>query len=382
MATLQEFFDKIQEMELSPLRDVFALRARSHLSSDDLFSSYFDQTVYEDDSIVQPVPSLEVSPPSTPTLSLPLSDDELKYSVLTSPESPSTPVAIRSRRKRQRMDQQPKPNIEGNKSIDSSSNIKLENLSIPDSSSPTKIQALANKLRDPTVCRLCADTFCRDETKGDPHLISCAKCGDKYHTFCADVKPSKALTWECYKCTGVQPPSMRPFTAPNPALICALCQQPDKTGMLEGTLIGPFHSLSDISRNYVHENCAFYSKGVVKIHDKWYCLPSAVRMSHTAKCSFCREKGASIPCDFAKCRRTFHFRCAKTNGCFTEDYATGIQQLYCEKHNEYLQKHPNYATQSKESKGEDVPPPLVASEPALQKSKKQRVSPRKVNRVQ
>jgi hypothetical protein len=39
------------------------------------------------------------------------------------------------------------------------------------------------------------------------------------------------------------------------------------------------------TRNFVHENCAFYSKGVVKREDQWFGLHTAVRESHFTVCS-------------------------------------------------------------------------------------------------
>jgi hypothetical protein len=285
-------------------------------------------------------------------------------------ESPRIP--LHSRRKRRREEERDKTD-ESPKCDPPSDDQKNVWERVPQTSSKDKQAILLKRLdKDPKTCRLCADTFCKDETYGDPHLIRCVGCGDHYHTFCINNKPMKNDKWKCYKCSGLQPPKIPIVNDTNPNLCCLLCQRPNKG--IEGRLIGPFRSLGDTTNNFIHENCAFYSKGVVKINDRWYCLPSAVRNSHQMKCSFCNKKGASIPCDFQKCRKIFHYGCAKRNGCAVVTDTTGMQQLFCDKHVEAAKIHGPLG-----AKGEESTPPLVIPDsPPSPEPKKKKFSEERI----
>lgn len=206
---------------------------------------------------------------------------------------------------------------------------------VPLSSSKEQLKELHDFLQqDPFACRACGDLFCRDPTWGDPYLISCAKCESKYHSFCVDNKHSKA-PWRCYKCQHAPRPVISDVPDDNPATLCQFCnrQSPDVAGKL--VVYGGLGDTTSQS-NFVHENCAFYSKGVTKREDQWFGLHTAVRESNFTKCSFCHKKGASIHCNYSKCRKLFHYPCAKQSQCFTID-GDLQQHLYCDQH---IQKNP------------------------------------------
>lgn len=209
---------------------------------------------------------------------------------------------------------------------------------VPQTSSKEKLKDIHELLRqDPNLCRLCGDSFCRDPTWGDPYLVDCTKCGCKFHSFCVDCKPDRPQQWRCYKCQHSPKPLLVTISDGDPSLLCQFCHR-TSSGKLAGRLVG-YGGLGDTGSNYVHENCAFYSKGVTKREDQWFGLHSAVRESHLTKCSFCQKKGASIPCDFPKCRKLFHYLCAKHNECFWVE--NNSQRLYCDQHMECILKNPD-----------------------------------------
>jgi len=223
---------------------------------------------------------------------------------------------------------------------------------VPTSSSKEQVTELFELLkRDPELCRLCGDTFCRDPTWGDPYLVSCAKCDGKYHSFCVDNRPTKNA-WRCYKCQHGPRPGLSTRLDDDPTVSCQFCnkQSPGVAGRLV-----EYGDRGD-TRKFVHENCAFYSKGVTKREDQWFGLHTAVRESHFAKCSFCQKKGASIPCDFPKCRKLFHYICAKHNECYVVEGSS--QHLFCDQHMETVLKSPDmlHAT-SKAQPSFQIPPP-------------------------
>lgn len=139
----------------------------------------------------------------------------------TLPESPQLPpltppptpladhIAYSKRRKRPRTasklgDASPKPEkkrsgapkIERKHAVARSKHVPL-----PECSSVEQVKGLIELLqREQDLCRLCADPFCRDQTWGDPYLISCAKCEANYHSFCASDDISTKDEWQCYKC--------------------------------------------------------------------------------------------------------------------------------------------------------------------------------------
>lgn len=216
-------------------------------------------------------------------------------------------------------------------------------VAVPPASAREKVQELCELLkRDPNVCRACGDTFCRDPTWGDPYLIGCSKCGSKWHSFCVDTKPGKA-GWRCYKCQHAPKPVLVTRPDDDPSILCQFCHRTSK-GKLAGRLLA-YGGLGDTT-NYVHENCAFYSKGVTKKDDQWFGLHSAVRESHLTKCSFCHKKGASIPCDFPKCRKLFHYLCAKHNECYMV-LDPDTQRLFCDQHMESVLRNPDMITAPK-----------------------------------
>lgn len=255
---------------------------------------------------------------------------------------------------------------------------------VPASSSKEKLKELQEYLKqDPYACRFCGDTFCRDPTWGDPYLVSCAKCDAKYHSFCVENKPSKA-PWRCYKCQHAPRPGLSSILDNNPSVLCQFChtQSPGIAGRLV-----EYGGLGETASNHVHENCAFYSKGVIKKDDQWYGLHTAVRESHFTKCSFCHKKGASIPCDFPKCRKLVHYVCAKQNECYLVE--SNQQHLYCDQHMETVLKNPEILSPSSKIPSLQIPPssphpksPEISTVPQSNKKKSTRKnSKRKLSSV-
>jgi len=250
------------------------------------------------------------------------------------------------RRRRNQMGGEDKENVED----------KQRQTDTPESSSKQLQQSLFDELKnDANMCNLCADTFCRDETYGDPHLVACSQCRRKYHTFC--VSQEKGEEWICGECHPLAPTLKMHHLPPESTKICKLCGANRTEKGDEGALIGPYPGIGDTSQNYFHEKCAFYSKRVVKIHQRWYRIQSAVRDSHIMRCAFCDKKGASVPCGFPKCRKIFHYPCAQVNGCCINDKES--QKQYCRRHFDDLLH---------------TPPPLVMSPPPSPKKKLKEVS--------
>ncbi|KAH8094384.1 PHD-like zinc-binding domain containing protein [Aureococcus anophagefferens] len=66
---------------------------------------------------------------------------------------------------------------------------------------------------------------------------------------------------------------------------------------------------------WVHERCALYSAEVYgSADDGLHNVLAAVKRGRSLKCVSCKERGATVGCAVATCRKTFHLRCAVAAG--------------------------------------------------------------------
>ncbi|RZC40560.1 histone-lysine N-methyltransferase trithorax [Asbolus verrucosus] len=80
---------------------------------------------------------------------------------------------------------------------------------------------------------------------------------------------------------------------------------------------------------WVHINCAFWSSEVYEeIDGSLQNVHSALSRGRIMRCSYCKQKGATVDCCFKNCCETYHFICARTAKChFTHD-----KTVYCCSH--------------------------------------------------
>lgn len=80
---------------------------------------------------------------------------------------------------------------------------------------------------------------------------------------------------------------------------------------------------------WVHANCALWSSEVYEeIDGSLQQVQNALNRGRLIRCSFCKQKGASVGCCFKGCYETFHFPCARMVKCqFLHD-----KTVYCSTH--------------------------------------------------
>ncbi|XP_046871222.1 arginine-glutamic acid dipeptide repeats protein isoform X5 [Hypomesus transpacificus] len=120
----------------------------------------------------------------------------------------------------------------------------------------------------------------------------------------------------------------------NQKRICALCQC---AGENRGT--GPLSSKNSVT---AHENCLLYSSGLYCQNspvDDSLCgfsvddVEKEIRRGNRLSCHECNVKGATVGCEVKKCKRTYHYPCARKDGAeIIEDRVNGTYKVYCKKH--------------------------------------------------
>ena len=104
--------------------------------------------------------------------------------------------------------------------------------------------------------------------------------------------------------------------------VCALCNRHEGTpspdadeGTLEGDLVFPPFAGPKGQAVWVHERCALYSAEVFgSAEDGLHNVLAAVKRGRSLRCVSCKERGATVGCAVATCRKTFHLRCAVAAG--------------------------------------------------------------------
>ncbi|XP_020145979.1 histone-lysine N-methyltransferase SETDB2 isoform X6 [Microcebus murinus] len=92
-----------------------------------------------------------------------------------------------------------------------------------------------------------------------------------------------------------------------------------------------------------HENCLLYSSALVECEDNnsqnldrsfdVESVKKEIQRGRRLKCSFCRERGATVGCDVKACKRSYHFFCAKRDHTVLQaDESQGIYKLLCQQH--------------------------------------------------
>lgn len=77
--------------------------------------------------------------------------------------------------------------------------------------------------------------------------------------------------------------------------------------------------MNNIKEIWVHEDCLVWSEGVHLIGTKIARMEEVIKSSLRYNCSICKTKGPTIGCKGARCRRKFHFNCARDSGCLLDD---------------------------------------------------------------
>lgn len=75
------------------------------------------------------------------------------------------------------------------------------------------------------------------------------------------------------------------------------------------------HTIASMKEVWVHENCLVWSEGVHLIGRKIIKMDEVIRASLDNNCILCRTKGATLGCIGRKCRRKFHYICARDGNC-------------------------------------------------------------------
>lgn len=86
----------------------------------------------------------------------------------------------------------------------------------------------------------------------------------------------------------------------------------------KNSLLTNNHS-NNVREIWIHEDCLIWSEGVHLIGTKIAKMEEVIKASLKYNCSICKTKGPTIGCKGARCRRKFHFNCARDNGCLLDD---------------------------------------------------------------
>lgn len=70
---------------------------------------------------------------------------------------------------------------------------------------------------------------------------------------------------------------------------------------------------------WTHEDCLVWSEGVRLIGRKIIAMEDVIKASLHHNCSSCKKKGASIGCTGKRCRRKYHYICARDGSCFLDE---------------------------------------------------------------
>ena len=167
---------------------------------------------------------------------------------------------------------------------------------------PEDIKAVPLPEERPYECQICGEA---DEDEDD-FILQCDGCRVCVHMSCYAVQEAPhGRLWLCDVC------SSAPKTYHRPA--CALC--PVKGGAMKRTTCG----------KWCHPACALWLPETFLIREKTHMhlvglidgLQSIHKSRFEARCCICKQKyGACVQCcSESKCYKTFHFMCARTEGC-------------------------------------------------------------------
>lgn len=76
---------------------------------------------------------------------------------------------------------------------------------------------------------------------------------------------------------------------------------------------GTSNNKDNIKEVWLHEDCLVWSEGVHIVGKQILKMDQVVRDSFHHNCSLCKTKGATIGCSGKRCRRKFHYICARDN---------------------------------------------------------------------
>lgn len=65
---------------------------------------------------------------------------------------------------------------------------------------------------------------------------------------------------------------------------------------------------------WIHEDCLIWSEGVHLVGKKILKMDEIIKASFNHNCSICKTKGATLGCIGKRCRRKFHYTCARDTG--------------------------------------------------------------------
>ena len=87
------------------------------------------------------------------------------------------------------------------------------------------------------------------------------------------------------------------------------------------------------NEQWVHVNCALWSRGVVeKVDGALQNLPHALSRSRNTRCTICQQIGATVYCSAQECTMSFHFPCALKD---PEVMKLADKQLFCSEHSNF-----------------------------------------------
>lgn len=113
-------------------------------------------------------------------------------------------------------------------------------------------------------------------------------------------------------------------------VLCGLCGDLDSVESWEGRLLPIPHVVAD--GWWIHTLCALWSTNVyLNKHGNLEKMPDMIRQAATQFCSGCGQPGATLLCcSSKKCRRQYHFNCARKYRCAF----TITTRIYCPEHAE------------------------------------------------
>jgi hypothetical protein len=147
-------------------------------------------------------------------------------------------------------------------------------------------------------------------------------------------------------------PNMRIYDASNPEVFCAFCGDSSKDNYKLQKL-GPYYGpvKKGSKRHFFHELCALWSPAIfLDEYGRLQKVAEEIERSRKFICTYCGEKGAGLGCHAKKCKTTYHYLCAKSDGCYLNDQK---YNMYCSGHKDQiaLEELDNFVTKEIEPEG-------------------------------
>jgi len=131
-------------------------------------------------------------------------------------------------------------------------------------------------------------------------------------------------------------------------VFCVFCKKSSKDDYFlrkTGEIHGPVKCLdkNKVVEYFFHFYCAFWAPMVTytfdeeKNTDDFTKIKETIALAKKLPCHVCKQRGAALGCWYKKCKKSFHYLCAKQAKCFFDH-----PNVFCEAHLDLSENKKNY----------------------------------------